>query len=216
MVSPPETCDGFLPWPYAERLFAFLSAVPVSEWYWNIRPAGEDGSDWEVRNSPENAALIEAARQHAHRAMLAGAFAYAYLRIRHRLGCDCPICGCERLLVSEETLKRVSETTGRKLTQHKAVFCSWYAPGCFLSTHTDVDNGRIAFVYQLTKRWRAEYGGCLTMLAPDLAEPSRPLTPGFNRLVLFEVSESDPTPHFVSCVNAGVEEKRWAIAGWYY
>ena len=40
------------------------------------------------------------------------------------------------------------------------MFLSKYLSGDFLSTHTDyVEKRDIAFVYQLTKYWRPEYGG---------------------------------------------------------
>ncbi len=87
-----------------------------------------------------------------------------------------------------------------------------YMPGHFLTSHDDgVDGqGRIAaYVINLTKGWRTDWGG---MLQFHNAGGDIPLSlkPGFNTIHLFRV----PQVHSVSYVAPFAALPRYAITGW--
>jgi Rps23 Pro-64 3,4-dihydroxylase Tpa1-like proline 4-hydroxylase len=119
------------------------------------------------------------------------------------------------LLLSKEVLAVARQYSRRKLKGRGGGFGSWYCPGCFLSTHDDAGYGGLAFVYQLTKGWRPEFGGCLNLVSDDHAGVESLVVPGFNKLVLFDISGPRGRPHFVSEVASGVIPKRFSISGWY-
>jgi Rps23 Pro-64 3,4-dihydroxylase Tpa1-like proline 4-hydroxylase len=118
------------------------------------------------------------------------------------------------LFASFEFTKKVSTDTAIDVSSIGHCFASWYAPGDFLSTHTDKGNGQIAFVWNLTKNWRPQYGGLLHLLNADWKTVETTITPSFNSLVLFDV-RGEGRPHFVSQIIPGVVEKRLAISGWF-
>ena len=93
-----------------------------------------------------------------------------------------------------------------------STFTSKYEAGDFLYTHTDKDNGRIAFVYQLTKDWLPGYGG-LFMRMDDGINVDTTILPQFNQLTIFDV-QGEGTPHIVTNVIPGLKKSRMAYSGW--
>jgi|TARA_R110001606_G_scaffold388670_1_gene554199 Rps23 Pro-64 3,4-dihydroxylase Tpa1-like proline 4-hydroxylase len=91
-------------------------------------------------------------------------------------------------------------------------FTSKYEAGDFLYTHTDINHGRIAFVYQLTKDWLPGYGG-LFMRMDDWVNVDHTIIPQFNQLTLFDV-QGEGTPHIVTNVIPGLKKSRMAYSGW--
>ena len=81
----------------------------------------------------------------------------------------------------------------------------------FLSIHTDEGRGKIAFVYNLTKDWKEEYGGNFELLDEDWKTVKKRLVPSFNSLTLFYV-EGKGVPHRVTKVLS--DNKRLAFTGW--
>ena len=75
---------------------------------------------------------------------------------------------------------------------------------CFLDIHEDKNKGTIAFVINLTKDWRVDYGGNLHFLDNE-GKVNRTYIPSFNNLIIFEVS--DKSKHFVSSINNFVKNK---------
>ncbi|KLE34816.1 hypothetical protein AAW00_07120 [Aurantiacibacter luteus] len=91
-----------------------------------------------------------------------------------------------------------------------------YAPGDFLTAHTDDVDGKnrlAAYVLNLTPGWRLEWGGLL-VLHPEGGgsgeAEARALVPQFNRLNLFAV----PRLHSVTEVTRAAAYRRYAITGW--
>ena len=87
-----------------------------------------------------------------------------------------------------------------------------YMPGHFLTSHDDgVDGqGRVAaYVINLTKDWRADWGGMLQFHNAGGDIPVA-LKPGFNTIHLFRV----PQMHSVSYVAPFAALPRYAITGW--
>lgn len=93
-----------------------------------------------------------------------------------------------------------------------STFTSKYEAGDFLYTHTDKNNGRIAFVYQLTKEWLPGYGG-LFMRMDDWINVDHTILPQFNQLTIFDV-QGEGTPHIVTNVIPGLKKSRMAYSGW--
>lgn len=87
-----------------------------------------------------------------------------------------------------------------------------YLPGHFLTSHDDgVDGqGRIAaFIINLTKDWRTDWGGLLQFHNAGGDVPLA-LKPGFNTMHLFRV----PQMHSVTYVAPFAAKPRYAITGW--
>jgi Rps23 Pro-64 3,4-dihydroxylase Tpa1-like proline 4-hydroxylase len=108
----------------------------------------------------------------------------------------------------------LNKVTNLNLTKLNTLFVSKYTSNCFLSTHNDAGNGRIAFVLHLTKDWKPQYGGHLHFLDTSRTKIIETFTPTFNSLMIFEVPE-EGISHFVSHVAPNVQIPRISITGWY-
>ncbi|MEO6281650.1 2OG-Fe(II) oxygenase family protein [Roseateles sp.] len=87
-----------------------------------------------------------------------------------------------------------------------------YAPGSFLlahDDHVDAEDRRVAYVINLTRHWRPDWGGLLNFSERD-GSVSDSFFPHFNSLSLFAV----PQTHFVSYVPPFAQGERNAITGW--
>jgi Rps23 Pro-64 3,4-dihydroxylase Tpa1-like proline 4-hydroxylase len=89
-----------------------------------------------------------------------------------------------------------------------------YSPGDFLTDHDDDvagKNRRAAYVFSLTRGWRADWGGLLLLQDnADRADRFTALVPGWNRLTLFRV----PRRHSVSLVSPAAPRGRLSVTGW--
>lgn len=85
-----------------------------------------------------------------------------------------------------------------------------YRAGDFLTTHDDAVEGKdrqAAYVFGLTERWQADWGGLLLFEDGDRVEG---FVPDFNILRVFKV----PRRHHVSYVAPWVEARRLSVTGW--
>lgn len=88
-----------------------------------------------------------------------------------------------------------------------------YRPGQFLTPHDDKHSGegrRYAYVINLTRRWKAEWGGLLQFLDAD-GNVIDTLMPRWNALSIFRV----PQLHQVTLVSPWAGEDRLSITGWF-
>jgi len=115
---------------------------------------------------------------------------------------------------SLEFINFLNEITDLQLTKLNTLFLSKYKGGDFLSPHCDKGNGKLAFVLNLTKNWKPQYGGILHFLNEEKTEIIESYNPIFNNLILFKVP-TNGIPHFVSHVVPYVKQERYAITGWY-
>ena len=89
---------------------------------------------------------------------------------------------------------------------------SLYRPGHVLTTHSDLSTGKnrlFAYVLNLTRAWRADWGGTLVFHGPD-GHVAEGFVPAFNALNLFEV----PMSHAVTQVASFAGAPRLSITGW--
>jgi len=92
---------------------------------------------------------------------------------------------------------------------------TWYAPGNFLNYHTDVgsdeEDRRFAYVLNLSKEWRPDWGGLLHFVDEDKNTITETFIPKFNSLSIFKV----PQGHYVSYVAPYTMKPRFSITGWF-
>ena len=119
-------------------------------------------------------------------------------------------------LSSPQFIETLNKITGLKLTTLTTLFLSKYTAGSFLSPHSDNGNGTLAFVLNLTKFWKPQYGGILHFTNEDRNEIIESYIPGFNNFMIFYVPENKGIPHFVSHVSPNVKFPRFAVSGWFY
>ena len=104
------------------------------------------------------------------------------------------------------------EVIGRTELDFADAQATAYAPGDFLTGHDDAVEGKnrlAAYVFGLTPKWRAEWGGLLLFHDSD-GDVERGLLPRFNSLNIFAV----PQLHSVSLVSRAAPFRRYSITGW--
>ncbi|SEK38457.1 2OG-Fe(II) oxygenase superfamily protein [Colwellia chukchiensis] len=87
-----------------------------------------------------------------------------------------------------------------------------FSAGHFLNRHNDDVPGKnrvAAFVINLTKEWRADWGGALQLLTNDL-DIKKSFMPTFNDINIFKV----PVEHLVTYVPPYTPVARLSITGW--
>ena len=118
-------------------------------------------------------------------------------------------------LNSPEFLDLIYQITNIRVAKLSTLFLSKYKSSHFLGPHSDKGNGKLAFVINLSKFWKPQYGGILHFLNEERTEIIDSYVPGFNNLILFEVPDDKELPHFVSHVNPYVKFNRFTITGWF-
>jgi SM-20-related protein len=116
-------------------------------------------------------------------------------------------------LASAEMITLVRTITGFNDIQRVDAQATLYRPGNFLTAHSDEETGsnrRAAYVVQLCRHWKAEWGGLLHFLRND-GGVSETFVPGYNQMALFAV----PQEHTVSMVAPFAGAPRLAITGWF-
>lgn len=108
------------------------------------------------------------------------------------------------------TMKLLQAITGSTHIAFADAQATDYRAGDFLTTHDDAIEGKnrlFAYVYSLTPRWQADWGGLLLL---EDGECVSGFLPAFNVLRLFAV----PRRHHVSLVAPWVDARRLSITGW--
>lgn len=200
----------------ADRLHQCLSR----EVRWSLAVCDEGGMRTLEREEYER--LDDEARQTLYRRLAAEAaggeyrFAYdSYMMPRAYLEKRDPGLLLHPLLEflnSPEYLRFMHALTGDSRIRRINAQATAYRPGQFLRTHNDEHSGEgrlFAYVLNLTRRWRADWGGLLHFVDEDDAVTGT-FMPHWNSLTLFKV----PVKHTVSMVMPWAEEARFAITGW--
>lgn len=199
---------------YARTLQTFLTRLLPRFWYCAtcIR-----------RDRAEKAVTPGNSRFHAQRIAIAqsafsrGEFAYYFYRTFNAIpGEYSPLEIQLRAIISSPVMiSLLKEVTGLEITRLRTLFVAKYSPGCFLSTHSDHGNGKIAFVIHLTEGWKPQYGGNLHFLNEERDQILEVFSPIFNSMMIFEVPEPNGIPHFVGHVAPGTPVERITITGWF-
>lgn len=111
-----------------------------------------------------------------------------------------------------EFLGRMREISGEGGINALYAQATMYAPGHFLLAHDDHvgnEQRRLAYVLNLTRRWRPDWGGLLHFSDAE-GNVIETFSPHFNSMSLFRV----PQTHFVSYVAPFAQGERTAITGW--
>lgn len=119
------------------------------------------------------------------------------------------------ILSSTDFIDKLNKITNLQLTKLTTIFLSKYKSGSFLSPHSDKGNGKLAFVINLTKNWKPQYGGVLHFMNDERTEIIDSFIPSFNTLMIFEVPIENGIPHFVSHIAPNVKYNRYALTGWF-
>ena len=120
------------------------------------------------------------------------------------------------ILGSNLFISYLNKITNNKLnlTKLNTMFVSRYKSGHYLAPHSDINNGKLAFVINLSYNWKPQYGGILHILNNDRTEILHSFVPSFNNMVIFEIPE-EGIPHYVSNVSPNIKNIRYALTGWY-
>lgn len=127
-----------------------------------------------------------------------------------RLGLACE--AVYDLFNSEPFLDFLRRLTGEPRIAYADAQATRYLPGHFLTEHDDDVDGKhrlLAYVLNLTPRWRVDWGGLLLFLDPD-GHVAEGYAPKFNALNIFRT----PFPHAVTQVSTFAGAPRYAITGW--
>jgi Rps23 Pro-64 3,4-dihydroxylase Tpa1-like proline 4-hydroxylase len=115
-------------------------------------------------------------------------------------------------LCSAPVLEQMGAVTGLANIAFADAQATTYRPGDFLTAHDDDVDGKnrlAAYVFGLTRSWRAEWGGLLMFHEPG-GDIERALMPRFNVLNVFAV----PQLHSVSAVAPFAGSDRLSVTGW--
>jgi hypothetical protein len=208
------TVLDFLSESASSNLERHIGGIPEVRWNAAFFPDGANRAA-SMNSAPENEDSILMHTKMARQRMYEGGFSYHFYRTEELHGwCGCPECKFREWIVSEEAGTFFMSVVGRTFSSVHGLFMSRYDSGCFLAPHTDPSHGDIGFVYQLTRDWRPQWGGCLGFMSGPDGPVTSVCLPVFNSLTLFDISGGDGRWHYVSEVVAGLGRSRYAIAGW--
>jgi Rps23 Pro-64 3,4-dihydroxylase Tpa1-like proline 4-hydroxylase len=202
--------DNILDELFAETLYKYC--MINKDW---ILSTGINKNKFEKKDIAQFANANQLQIKNVQNAFKEDQFSYAFYRNMNNQKCSYLEFLIRRELSSQIFIDYLNKITGLNLTILKTLFLSKYKAGNFLSPHSDHGNGRVAFVINLTKFWKPQYGGNLHFLNEDRSEIIDTYVPGFNNLMLFEVPENSGIPHYVSHIVPNVKYNRFAITGWF-
>jgi Rps23 Pro-64 3,4-dihydroxylase Tpa1-like proline 4-hydroxylase len=210
MINQRLKINNFLNNSYAEILFMYLNNFKE----WNLA-TGVDKNKYEKKNIPQFNNTNSLQIKNVNNAFSNDHFSYIFNRHMNGLNMSFHEYSLRQILSSEKFINNLNEITGLNLKKLTTLFASKYKSGNFLSPHSDKGNGRLAFVINLTKNWKPQYGGNLHFMNDNRTEIIDTFVPGFNNLILFFVPPENGIPHYVSHVVNGVKYNRYAISGWF-
>lgn len=202
------TITNFLPLEQAEHLRKYLLDLPEDKWNVSVHPYHP--AVYTFSNTPENHEHITNGIKSANAGYDAGQFSYCFKRFD---GYNNDGIRFQDFMTSKDVLSVLRDITGFDISEAISIFGSCYSGNSFLSTHTDTGRGKIALVYNLTKDWDEDNGGCFELLTPDWQGVKKRVLPLFNSLTIFDV-RGDGVPHRVTRIKPEVTEKRVAFSGW--
>ena len=203
--------------PVAERLYQSL--VDETPWLTAYREDGQDRMITEKQLRDMGPEKIQAMQQKVwQQARDAFGFMYScYPLMDERLktnNSDLFLYKWVEFINSDKGLDFFRQVTGLSSLVRADAQGTWYRKGQFLTPHNDYDPSdtgkRIAYVLNLSRNWRPEWGGFLQFYDDDLNIEAGHM-PRFNTISLFET----PQNHSVTYVTPFCGNRRLAITGWF-
>lgn len=202
--------NNFLNEEFAETAFKY--AFLEKNW---ILSTGINTNKYEKKDSLEFQKINNLQIKNVNTAFGKDHFSYIFYRNMNGINMTYTEFTLRQILGSSEFIKKLNEITGLTLTKLNTLFMSKYKSGNFLSPHSDNGNGRLAFVINLTKFWKPQYGGSLHFMNKERTEIIETFVPEFNNFIIFHVPDGVGIPHFVGHVAPNVKFSRYAVSGWF-
>ena len=199
-----QVFENFMPTDLAENLLKSINETPANWWKTSVLV---DRSRDDYKLYDNSVGQYKDHEVDIRRELRANHFCYMFKRsVEHYKTCDCRLCQFDVYL--DNVLKQwIENHTDLKNLTRTHSFASVYEPGHFLATHTDDKRGDVAFVINLTKDWRPEYGGVFHC-------EGEYIVPKFNSLMIMTLPNGG-RPHFVSEVSQRAPHPRIAVSGWF-
>lgn len=210
---------NLFPQHIAEEVWEYYYNQPNENWNLVIHPDpyhdySQDGESYYMYLTQDDDPTVPERLKHARRVNKEGGFSYVYRRTDHL---QYPLHPHLNVFQHPKFLELLEFITGHEnlIAPIEHTFISNYGPGHYNGPHSDGPNGRIAFVYHLSNNWRPEYGGVFMRMEDDYLTVNKAVVPKFNTLTMFDVSKNGGSPHLVSEVVEGCDNKRISYTGWY-
>lgn len=200
----------FLTISFAESLFKY--ALLEKNW---ILATGIDKYKYEKSDTLQNNKINQLQINNVNNAFGKDKFSYIFYRSMNASKISFLEFTIRNIFNSNDFLNKLNEITGLGLTKLTTLFLSKYKSGSFLSPHSDKGNGKLAFVLNLSKFWKPQYGGILHFMNDNRTDIIDSFVPLFNSFIIFKVPTESGIPHFVSHVSPNVKFSRYAITGWF-
>jgi len=214
-----------LPDAQASEVHRYYFNQPRSYWEFPIHPDPnfdyaqndiENPDYYHMYDAKEDDPSIPERIAYAHSVNNEGNFSYMYYRASIQLHKKHQYLD---LFSSPAFKDYLSKITGYDDLQYSDdwTFMNCYESGHYNGPHTDGNNGRIAFVYHLSKDWKPEMGGLFMRMDWDWKTVNKVVTPPFNTLTIFDTKWDGQVgaPHLVSEVAQDCDNKRISYTGWY-
>lgn len=202
--------NNFLNNTFAENIFKY--AYLDKNW---MLATGIDKNKFEKLANLQNDKINTLQIKNVNTAFSNDQFSYIFYRTMNGAKMSFFEYSLRQTLSSKNFIDKLNQITGLGLTKLTTLFLSKYKAGNFLSPHTDRGNGKLAFVINLSKYWKPQYGGILHFMNEDRTEILESVVPSFNTFFIFEIPVDKGISHFVSHVNPSVKHNRFAITGWF-
>lgn len=202
--------DKFLNERFAESLYK--NAILEKNWSLST---GINNQKYDKKDIPQNQKINMLQIENVNNAFKKDEFSYIFYRSMNGTNMSYFEFALREILSSESFIDLLNQITNLNLTKLTTLFMSKYKSGNFLSPHSDQGNGRLAFVINLSKFWKPQYGGSLHFMNKERTEITETFVPQFNNFIIFNVPEIEGIPHFVGHVSPNIKFSRYAITGWF-
>lgn len=196
----------------ADALFRALAEV---DWSLSYRASAEDrllsGPELRGLEPGQRAALSQGIHAVAEREFQFSFLTHSLVHSAERGDTDL-LSRFVRWMADEPFLSLMRDLSGLADLSRVYAQATMYSRGSFLLSHDDqveTENRRLAYVINLTRHWRPDWGGLLHFTDVD-GNVTDSYFPHFNSISLFTV----PQTHFVSYVPPFAGGERCAITGW--
>lgn len=206
--------SNFLEEKVAERLLDDIYSTPGHWWSKAVCLNNESAKYLNLSNVSDKLTFKGIPEPSYATSLRQNALTYKFTRsTKHYPQCTCYECTFQKTIVEVNIKETIEKEFFYYNSYIKECFISIYEQGDFLGTHTDATKG-IAFMYHLSKSWRAEYGGLLNISSALNANTYTSICPEFNSLVLMNVDSTTGIDHFVSQVASIAPYPRVTVSGW--